>query len=192
MVKGFYIIEDASRIPDNYDKPVDVFELISTDGIEKYTLYITMYHPRRSNKIPAGLHYIPWNKLEKVHQLLCKLHTYGADSIISDFPFGLPDAIRQSKELALISKGLGASVAKQLDEIVSKMPRVKPLPTASNVANTVSASSLDFGIINIEDDPTFLDFIATFIKTVLGCRLSILHGHKMPCLIVSKTLIRLI
>ena len=39
---------------DNIDKPIDVYKIIDSRGVEKDSIYISSYHPSMSNLAPKG------------------------------------------------------------------------------------------------------------------------------------------
>lgn len=74
--------------------PVDQYELLAIDGSLNLHLFFAMYHPRRSQHVPAGLIRFPWDRMTDRVRLLCKLPVFGTTFRVEDFPWGLPDAVR--------------------------------------------------------------------------------------------------
>lgn len=68
---------------------IDVYETVSIDGRKWDILFLSLYHPRKSRKAPAGY-------------VLAEPHSqpllYGTNLWIERFPYGLQDAIRQTTE----------------------------------------------------------------------------------------------
>ena len=68
---------------------VDLYEVVCMDGNQWNKLHFCMYHPRRSNKAPIDYSIVPFNKSLKMDIPFA----YGVNSLVSDFPFSLPEAI---------------------------------------------------------------------------------------------------
>lgn len=66
---------------------IDVFDILSLDGKVQETLFLSMYHPRKSRKVPRGYTYA--DKLDSSN------FTYGVDHIIPNFPQKLDAYIRK-------------------------------------------------------------------------------------------------
>lgn len=66
---------------------LDRMELVSLDGKEWRVLYFSVYHPRRSQRIPLGLKRTPWPADENVRLLLSA--PLGVLDQVKDFPYGL-------------------------------------------------------------------------------------------------------
>ena len=66
---------------------VDVYEVLSLDGKVRETLFLSMYHPRKSRKTPRGYRYAP--KLDTNNL------TYGVNHIVPNFPQKLDAHIRK-------------------------------------------------------------------------------------------------
>lgn len=86
---GFFFHKLYSRQSEATSHPVDVFELVSLDGGTWTTLCFDIYHPRRSNKCPAGFQLKPFDK---------KLgfdfpFAYGVLDYLPNFPYDIPDAL---------------------------------------------------------------------------------------------------
>lgn len=101
------------------NKPVDLFELVSVDAMQKVKLYFDIYHPRRSTKCPKDLNLLSWQELSKELRIMCKINSVGITSgRVSNFPYDLPKHIENSEELASISPGLPQSMARKVKEII--------------------------------------------------------------------------
>jgi len=68
-------------------KPVDVYEVLSLDGKVRETLFLSMYHPRKSRKVPHGYAYAA--KLDGENFI------YGVSHIVPRFPAKLDAHIRK-------------------------------------------------------------------------------------------------
>jgi hypothetical protein len=68
---------------------VDVYEAVCMDCSQWTTLHFDMYHPRRSNSAPDGFTITPFDKRLNMDLPFA----YGVNGMISNFPFGLPDAL---------------------------------------------------------------------------------------------------
>lgn len=66
---------------------IDVYELVSIDGLSWDVLYFSMYHPRKSRKTPTGYAIVAMNE----QPLL-----YGTNRRVDNFPYGLQEAIRNT------------------------------------------------------------------------------------------------
>ncbi len=66
---------------------VDVYEVLSLDGAVRETLFLSMYHPRKSRKVPRGYTYAA--KLDPSNL------TYGVNHIVANFPQKLDAHIRK-------------------------------------------------------------------------------------------------
>jgi hypothetical protein len=71
------------------DNSVDLYEVVCMDATQWNKLHFSMYHPRRSNKAPIGYSLMPFNKSLNMDMPFA----YGVNSLVSDFPFSLPEAI---------------------------------------------------------------------------------------------------
>lgn len=67
--------------------PVDVYEVLSLDGTVRETLFLSMYHPRKSKKVPRGYTY--------ARELDSSNMTYGVNHIVENFPQKLDAHIRK-------------------------------------------------------------------------------------------------
>jgi hypothetical protein len=75
------------RAEEGATRPVDVYEVISLDGLVRETLFLSMYHPRKSRKVPRGYTYAA--KLDGDN------FTYGVNHIVARFPEKLDAHIRK-------------------------------------------------------------------------------------------------
>lgn len=71
------------------DRPVDLYQVVGMDGKQWGKLYLSMYHPRRSNMAPAGYSLKPFGGLLRKEPEVA----YGIDGLVENFPFGLPSAL---------------------------------------------------------------------------------------------------
>lgn len=72
---------------DSFTKPIDKFEVMSLDGQVREVLYLSMYHPRKTKKVPAGYRYAPDFDPSNI--------LYGVDYYVDDFPQGLDAQVRK-------------------------------------------------------------------------------------------------
>ena len=75
------------RSEDGLIGAVDVYEVLSLDGTVNETLFLSMYHPRKSKKVPHGYTYT--SKLDPDN------FTYGVNHIVANFPQKLDAHIRK-------------------------------------------------------------------------------------------------
>jgi len=75
------------RAEDGLVGAVDVFEVLSLDGKIHEELFLSLYHPRKSNRTPTG--YVLAPKLDSAN------FTYGVNHIVEQFPQKLDAYIRQ-------------------------------------------------------------------------------------------------
>lgn len=75
------------RAEDGPTGAVDVYEVLSVDGQTREELYLSMYHPRKSNRAPEGYVLAP--------QLDSDNLTYGVNCFVENFPQKLDAHIRQ-------------------------------------------------------------------------------------------------
>jgi hypothetical protein len=66
---------------------IDVYDVLSLDGKVQETLFLSMYHPRKSRKVPRGYSYA--EKLDPSN------FTYGVNHIVPNFPQRLDAYIRK-------------------------------------------------------------------------------------------------
>jgi hypothetical protein len=99
-------------------KNLDIYELVALDASEWRRLYFSMYHPRRSTLTPAGLHLRSWKSLSDIERVFAKCTGFGSTSYVENFPFGMSDAAARDEQLNSISPGVGASVAKRVQDIL--------------------------------------------------------------------------
>lgn len=109
--------------------PVDVFEVVSTDGKEWDVLYIHMYHPRRSTKVPEGYRFNDFD------ELLSRLPIgYGTWDLDHDFPFNIGRFIERDYDIfgtGIMNKRL----AKHYEEIIKDREKfVRPETHKAKIA----------------------------------------------------------
>lgn len=78
---------------------VDVYEVVTSDGKNWDILFVEMYHPRRSNKVPSGYTLTPFNPRTGDH-----VFGLGVDVYCPNFPYDLPDAIIAHNGFEQVSK----------------------------------------------------------------------------------------
>jgi hypothetical protein len=77
------------------NRQIDVFELVSTDGLKWVVLYFSMLHTRRSRKAPDGLSLASWREHAVPVGVMAKLGAFGETNHRSeDFPRCLPEYLR--------------------------------------------------------------------------------------------------
>jgi len=92
---------------------IDVYETVSIDGRNWDILFLSLYHPRKSRKAPAG-YQIADSKSQPL--------IYGTNRRVSQFPVGLQKAIAATTE-ELIGVSLAPSEVRQAEEeIVFRRP----------------------------------------------------------------------
>jgi hypothetical protein len=75
------------RAEEGATRPVDVYEVLSLDGRVRENLFLSMYHPRKSRKVPRGYTYAA--KLDGEN------FTYGVNHIVARFPEKLDAHVRK-------------------------------------------------------------------------------------------------
>lgn len=86
-VTGNPVMFHRVRAEDGIVGAVDVYELLSLDAKVHETLFLSMYHPRKSRKVPRGYTYAP--KIDPNN------FTYGVNHIVERFPAKLDAHIRK-------------------------------------------------------------------------------------------------
>jgi hypothetical protein len=100
--KGF-IFHRLKSIDKIHDGLIDVYEIVSVDGLYWDVLYFDMYHPRRSTLAPGGYSFSDF------HPMFSKLAVgFGANEFDKEFPFGIP------KMLGEKHGSFGQALAKKL------------------------------------------------------------------------------
>jgi len=78
---------------------VDVYEAVDMNGKHWDILFLDMYHPRRSNKVPPGYRYKPYDK-----KLSDIPFAFGVDIFCNRFPYDLPEAIEERNALPAFAR----------------------------------------------------------------------------------------
>jgi len=105
---------------------IDCYEIVCLDGTQWNDLYFDCHHPRRSNLCPPGYTLVPVNKSLGMDIPF----GFGCDSIVSKFPYGLPDAI--VKQYGEFGVGLARRIEERLKKYSFERPPSKAKP-ADNV-----------------------------------------------------------
>lgn len=90
---------------------VDIYETVCMDASQWAILHFDMYHTRRSNLAPDGFTFMPFDRRLKMDLPFA----YGVNELISDFPYGLPDAI-----VKLYGEHPGATLARHVQEELNR------------------------------------------------------------------------
>lgn len=98
--------------------PVDEYEVVAVDASQWARLFFSLYYPRRSREVPEGFARRSWASLPKALRAMVHFPAAGITSLVEDFPFGLPDAIRASPMLRSVSPGLGDSMARNVEQFL--------------------------------------------------------------------------
>jgi hypothetical protein len=90
---------------------IDIYETVCMDGTQWKTLYFHFYHPRRSNLVPPGYSFMPYDKsLGRDIPF-----AYGVNYPVTNFPYGLPEAIER-----FYGEQIGCVFAKHAREKLNK------------------------------------------------------------------------
>ncbi|MDP3113911.1 MAG: hypothetical protein Q8M98_03950 [Candidatus Cloacimonadaceae bacterium] len=89
--------------------PIDIYEMVTIDGSEWHQICLCPYYPKRSLCTPSYARLYPWNQMSEALRVMSKFG-FGVNSIVSEFPLGLPEAMRESN----IHKALGTSMVNTL------------------------------------------------------------------------------
>lgn len=68
---------------------IDIYETVSFDGKIWDVLFFSMYHPRKSNKVPSGY---------SIVALRDRALLFGTNRLVDKFPYGLQEAIKNTTE----------------------------------------------------------------------------------------------
>lgn len=120
---GFMFHRRGSVQEPSIPHPLDHYEVLAVDGTSRLDLYFSPYHPRRSQKVPEGLSRTSWRSLDEMHRMMIQVPGFGSTMPVPDFPWGLPEALRQDPGLKQISPGLGDSMARRVEEILQGLRR---------------------------------------------------------------------
>lgn len=92
---------------------VDVFETVCVNGKHWDILYLDMYHPRRSRKLPAGYGALPY-----VPEFTKAALAFGTTKRVGDFPQGLPPYVTMHSGI----KSLGAKCKAMVEAAAFSRP----------------------------------------------------------------------
>lgn len=119
--------------------PIDIFELLATDGSQNICIFISMYHPRRSRLLPEGFKKsVLWNDLNSYEQILYKKSFYGQNIYVPNFPCGLPNTIEGRQELRDIEPNLDLAMANAIREILINLEKEGLLGTGEPKFNSLA------------------------------------------------------
>lgn len=90
---------------DKTNSPVDAYEIVDRAGRFWDILFLDMYHPRRSNKCPAGYSLKPYDSTVGDIPF-----AFGVDIFCTHFPHDLADAIEGHNGLAAFARRVRESV----------------------------------------------------------------------------------
>lgn len=103
----FYFHRLGSLNSDVSQHLVDAYELVDMNGENWEILFIDMYHPRRSNKVPPGFSCKTYNK-----ELGDIPLAFGVDIFCSDFPYDLPEVIEGNNGLPAFARKVRERVSR--------------------------------------------------------------------------------
>ncbi len=86
---------------------VDAYEVVDMTGKNWDILFLDMYHPRRSNKVPPGYRYKAYDK--KMGDIP---FAFGVDIFCKRFPDDLPEAIEERNNLQAFARKVRARVSR--------------------------------------------------------------------------------
>lgn len=89
------------------ENPVDAYEVVDMEGNYWDILFLDMYHPRRSNKLPNGYQMKHYDK--SIGDIPM---AFGVDIYCSNFPYDLPDVIEQRNNLPAFARRVRERVSK--------------------------------------------------------------------------------
>lgn len=115
----------------------DIFEVVSEDGKDWLLLYFTPYHPKKSRLVPKGFVFREAPRVRGV---------FATNQHVTDFPLGLPDAIRawsmETLGIPLVSSGLRTAIQsgsfQRPPQHVANL-RDLELPSRTNQANDIKS-----------------------------------------------------
>jgi hypothetical protein len=126
--KPFYYQRLGSTKSVEFNRPIDVLELVSSDGREWVILYFSMYHIRRSTLAPEGLALVSWKKHKEPFGMMAKLGAFGSTTQRSEsFPACLPSIIAANDDLQQIAPNMPNICAESTRSVLSKT-KVSPRP----------------------------------------------------------------
>jgi len=102
----FYFHRIGSMDSQTAEHPIDAYECVDMTGEFWDVLFIDMYHPRRSNKVPDGF------SLKRYDSSTGDLpFAFGVDIFCENFPYDLPDAIEERNGLPAFARRVRAKVS---------------------------------------------------------------------------------
>ena len=119
----FFFHRIGSQVAPPYPHPVDAYELLALDGSHRVKLFFAMYHPRRSQLVPDGLHRTSWNRMNSVARLAAKMPVFGTSEPVHDFPWGLPEVVRSSPAFRKLDPAAIEPLMQGLIRAVNRIPR---------------------------------------------------------------------
>jgi len=115
----------GSLISEICPNPVDTYEIVDMEGAYWDLLFIDMYHPRRSNKVPEGFRLKPFDKVFGDIPF-----AFGVDIFCRNFPYDLPEAIESRNNLS--------AFARRVKERVSQGGYNRPKTQEIKISNIMS------------------------------------------------------
>lgn len=86
--------------------PIDAYEVVDMDGSYWDVLYLDMYHPRRSNKLPEGY------RMKRYDKIIGDIaYAFGVHVFCPDFPYDLSDEIEMQNNLPAFARRVREHVA---------------------------------------------------------------------------------
>jgi len=119
----FFFHRLGSQIARPYPYPLDAYELLALDGSHRVKLFFAMYHPRRSQLVPDGLHRTPWKRMNKVERSAAYLTVFGTNGRVHDFPWGLPEVVRSAVASRKLDPAVIELLVQGLIRAVNQIPR---------------------------------------------------------------------
>lgn len=126
--KPFYYQRLGSMDSQEFSRKLDVYEVLSTDGLEWAILYFSMYHTRRSTKCPDDFHFVSWKKHMTPFGIAAKLGAFGTSSgPHMDFPFCLPQLTRSNENLLQLGPRIPEIIAQTIEKVLKEVrPSARP------------------------------------------------------------------
>lgn len=117
--KPFYYQRIGSTKSLEFNRPIDVFELLSGDGRDWVVLFFSMYHVRRSTQAPEGLSLVSWKKHKIPFGIAAKLGAFGSTTQRSeDFPACLPSITAANEDLKVIGPNIPTVCAGVIQKVL--------------------------------------------------------------------------
>lgn len=118
--------------------PVDIFELMSLDGIEWHQICICPYYPRRSRRSPDYAQLFPWKQMDEPTKTMSRFG-FGTNRFVENFPFGLPKVMREANQENYVVDKIATRFEKILDELVVDVEKTKEATTGEDMSYLVEA-----------------------------------------------------